>query len=284
MKYGLTLLLSLTFAACSSSKAPEPTPPPAPSTGGSGGGGSGGSGFGTGGMAPGGEGGAGGAVTGGSGGAAPEDASGGGAAAEAGTSSGGAVAGWYEAEAIPPNMLSGSTLGANPPKPRPAKCTPCPDVAAIKPGDKCCSGGGQITWLTQGIGPIPGGLTYNNVAAPSDGMYDVTWWYHCGNSDNFGDKHCGGQTDPPTTSAGCRPHQIVVNGVEMTGTYHFPCFADSFAVIHAATTQLPLKAGMNSIKVYPKQRDSADMDALQVKPMGKGMPPLIKSNNVVGAN
>jgi hypothetical protein len=193
--------------------------------------------------------------------------------------------GWYEAEAIPPNVLSGSTLVVNPPKPRVAHCkTTCPDPATIKPGDDCCSGGGEVTWLTQGIGPIPGGLTFTNVAAPSDGMYDVTWWYHCGNSDNFGDKHCGGQTDPPTTPAGCRPHQIVVNGTEMTGTYHFPCFATSFSLIHAATTALPLKAGMNSIKVYPKQRDAADMDALQVSPMGKGTPPLIKSNNVPGAN
>jgi hypothetical protein len=36
--------------------------------------------------------------------------------------------------------------------------------------------------------------------------------------------------------------------------------------------------------VYPKQRDAADMDALQVSPPGKGPPPLIKSNNVPGAN
>jgi hypothetical protein len=70
----------------------------------------------------------------------------------------------------------------------------------------------------------------------------------------------------------------------MQGTYHFPCFAGSFAVIHAATTALPLKAGMNTIKVYPKERDAADMDALQVSPAGKGTPPLIMSNSVPGAN
>jgi hypothetical protein len=211
------------------------------------------------------------------------DASGGGGAA--GGSTGGKVEGWYEAEAIPPNVLSGSTLTVNPPKPRVAHCgKTCPNTAAIKPGDDCCSGGGEVTWLTQGIGPIPGGLTFTNVTAPSDGMYDVTWWYHCGNNDNFGDVHCGGQTDPPTTASGCRPHQIVVNGTEMQGTYHFPCFAGSFGIIRAATTQLPLKAGMNSIKVYPKQRDASDVDALQVSPMGKGTPPLIKSNNAPGAN
>ena len=71
----------------------------------------------------------------------------------------GSPAGWYEAEAIPPNVLSGSTLVVNPPKPRVAHCkSTCPDPAAIKPGDDCCSGGGEVTWLTQGVGPIPGGL------------------------------------------------------------------------------------------------------------------------------
>jgi hypothetical protein len=217
------------------------------------------------------------------GGSAGEDAA---SSDDAGVSSeagSGEVSGWYEAEAIPPNELSGSTLVANPPKPRVAHCkVTC--TPPVKPGDNCCSGGGEVTWLTQGIGPIPGGLTYHDVTVPSDGTYDVTWWYHCGNSDNFGDKHCGGQTDPPTTPAGCRPHQIVVNGTEMEGTYHFPCFPDSFSIIHAATTALPLKAGKNSIKVYPKERDSADMDALQISPEGKGVPPLIKSNSVVGAN
>jgi hypothetical protein len=212
------------------------------------------------------------------------DASSAGGAADAPAPPPSAVAGWYEAEAIPPNELSGSTLGAKPPKPRPAKCKVTCATTPPKPGDDCCSGGGEITWLTQGIGPIPGGLTFNGIAAPADGMYDVTWWYHCGASDNFGDKHCGGQTDPPTTPAGCRPHQIIVNGTEMQGTYHFPCFATSFGLIHPATTRLPLKAGMNAIKVYPKQRDSADMDAIHVQPAGMGIGPLITSNNVVGAN
>jgi hypothetical protein len=200
------------------------------------------------------------------------------------TGAGAPLAGWYEAEAIPPNQLSGSTLTVNPPKPRPYKCKVTCATTPPKAGEDCCSGGGEITWLTQGIGPIPGGLTFNGVAAASDGMYDVTWWYHCGASDNFGDKHCGGQTDPPTTPAGCRPHQIVVNGTEMPGTYHFPCFATSFGLIHPATTRLPLKAGMNAIKVYPKARDSADMDAIHVQPAGMGIGPLITSNNVSGAN
>jgi hypothetical protein len=183
--------------------------------------------------------------------------------------------GWYEAEAIPPNEKAPkSEVHVNP-------ATACKTIPPT-PGEKCNAGGGEVTWITEGR---QGWLQFNQVSAPADGMYDVTWWYHCGNNDNFGDKHCGGQTDPPTTPAGCRPHNIVVNGTEMPGTYHFPCFAGSFSEIHAATTTLPLKAGaMNSIKVYPKQRDSADMDAIQISPAGMGMKPLIKSNNVTGSN
>jgi hypothetical protein len=187
---------------------------------------------------------------------------------------GGEVEGWYEAEAIPPNEKAERTEN------HPMGQTPCP-TKPPKPGDNCSSGGGEVTWITEGR---QGWLQYNGVAAPSDGMYDVTWWYHCGNNDNFGDKHCGGQTNPPTTAAGCRPHNIVVNGTELPGTYHFPCFAGSFGIIRAATTALPLKAGMNSIKVYARSRDAADMDALQVQSLGKGIGPLIMSNNVSGVN
>ena len=276
----LLLVLSGVALACGSSGSPGAAPPPVDAE------------------APTGTGGApsipgttptGGMVSGGespTGGAAAVDAAA--PAVDAPASDGAPVAtgnttGWYESEAMV-NTLSGSTLTATPPKPRVGKCAPVCPAGGVKEGAQCCSGGGEILWLTQGKGPIPGGLQYNGVMAATDGMYDVTWWYHCGASDNFGDKHCGGQTDPPTTPAGCRPHQIIVNGVEMMGTYHFPCFAGSWIEMHAATTTLPLKAGPNTIKVYPKERDSADMDALQVSPAGKGTPPLIKSNNVVGAN
>jgi hypothetical protein len=112
-------------------------------------------------------------------------------------------------------------------------------------------------------------------------MYDVTWWYHCGKNDNFGDANCGGQTNPPTTPSGCRPHQIVVNGTEMAGTYHFPCFPGDWGYIRAATTTLPLKAGAsNTIKVYSKApRDSADMDAIEIFAPGGGVPPALMSNS-----
>jgi hypothetical protein len=197
------------------------------------------------------------------------------ATGDAGPITGGAsaVPGWYEAEAIPPNekaprseLHTGGTA-----------CKTTPPMQ----GERCLSGGGQVTWITQGR---QGWLQFNQVMAPADGMYDVDWWYHCGNNDNFGDKHCGGQTDPPTTASGCRPHNIIVNGTELMGTYHWPCFPGSFGEIHAVTVQLPLKAGPNTIRVYPKSRDSADMDAIHVKPLGKGIGPLIKSNNVSGVN
>jgi hypothetical protein len=211
-------------------------------------------------------------------------ASGTGGAGTAGADGTAGFIGWYEAEAKPPNELFGRAVVSH--------CkNPCPSMATLKPGDTCCSGGGQVDWIVSGgHGPDPqppdgrggGELRYNAISAPADGMYDVTWWYHCGNNDNFGDGDCGGQTDPPTDpKAGCRPHQIIVNGTEMPGTYHFPCFGGSWGIIRAATTTLPLKAGnMNTIHVYAtKPRDAADMDALQISAVGKGVPPLIKSNS-----
>jgi hypothetical protein len=239
-----------------------------------------------------GAGGAGGNVSGGTGGSEPGDASaddggaGGSRGGSAGSTGAGGAAGrygWYEAEAVPPNQLYGRAVKAT--------CqASCPSLDTIKPGDACCSGGGEVNWIVSGgKGPDPqppdgrggGELRYNAISAPADGMYDVTWWYHCGANDNFGDHDCGGQTDPPTTSSGCRPHQIIVNGVEMPGTYHFPCFAGSWGIIHAATTTVPLKAGnLNWIHVYAtKPRDAADMDAIEILPVGKGVPPLVKSNS-----
>jgi hypothetical protein len=198
----------------------------------------------------------------------------GGATATGGASGGGSPVGWYEAEAIPPNEKAPkSEVHVNP-------ATACKTLPPM-PGEKCNAGGGEVTWITEGR---MGWLQYNKVSAPADGMYDVTWWYHCGNNDHFGDRHCGGQTDPPTTPSGCRPHQIVVNGTEMPGTYHWPCFPGPFSEIHAVTTPLPLKAGDNTLKVYPKSRDSADMDAIHIQPLGKGIGPIIKSNNVSGSN
>jgi hypothetical protein len=215
------------------------------------------------------------AASGGSGGSAedagpppPATADGGSApagdAAPAGVGHAGSL-GWYEAETA---LVTGRAT-----KP---KCTPCPSSAAMKPGDQCCSGGGQVDWL---VAHGNGEVQFNNVSAPADGMYDVTWWYYCGKNDNFGDKNCGGQTMPPTTAAGCRPHQFYVNGTLLPGAYHFPCFAGAWSVVRVATVTMPLKAGAaNTIKLHaPPPRDSVNVDAIELYPAGKGMEPLIKS-------
>ncbi len=215
--------------------------------------------------------------TGGAGGSADNAdaaAGSGGAAGAAGTGiggdasvpvDGGSFLQWYEAEAVPPNQLGNGASIVN------CGAPACPSIASIKEGDECCSGGKKVGQI---LGRRGGYLQVNAIAAPSDGMYDVTWWYHCGKSDNFGDTDCGGQ---PHTPAGCRPHQFVVNGTQLPKIYHFPCFAGSWGQIHASTVSLPLKAGAtNSIRVSaPNPRDAADMDAIALYPPGKGVPPLI---------
>jgi hypothetical protein len=219
----------------------------------------------------------GGEVTGGSGGGsgAPDAASGGssgsGGGGETGDAGGGnpgalpaGALGWYEAEAVPPNQVSG------PAKIGMCGAPACPSIAGIKEGDLCCSGKKKVSQLIRGNGQ----LQYNGVAAPADGMYDVTWWYHCGKNDNFGDANCGGE---PHTPAGCRPHKIIVNGTMMPKTYEMPCYPGDWGLIHAAVTQLPLKAGnMNTIRVFATPgRDAHDMDAIAIYPMGKGIGPVI---------
>ena len=118
-----------------------------------------------------------------------------------------------------------------------------------------------------------GWLQYNKVSAPADGMYDVTWWYHCGKNDNFGDGNCGGEPNHPP--AGCRPHILTVNGARLPKVYEFHCFPGPWGQIHAVTTPLPLKAGDNSIRVVATPgRDDADLDAIAIFPAGMGVPPV----------
>src|SRR5947207_1459496 len=84
-----------------------------------------------------------------------------------------------------------------------------------------------------------GGLVFNKIAAPADGMYDVTWYYHCGKNDNFGDGNCGGEPNHP--AGGCRPHILTVNGTRLPKVYEFHCFPGPWGEIHLVTTPLPLK-------------------------------------------
>jgi hypothetical protein len=174
----------------------------------------------------------------------------------------GAIA-WYECEAVPPNTIFGATTIVT------CSAGPCPSHDAIKEGIECCSGGKKLSQLLRG----KGGAVLNAIAAPSDGMYDVTWWFHCGKDDNFGDTGCGGA---PHTKSGCRPHVLEVNGTKLPKVYHFPCFPGSWGELHASTTTIPLKGGMNSIRVYATPgRDAADLDAIELFPAGKGLPPNI---------
>jgi hypothetical protein len=171
---------------------------------------------------------------------------------------------WYEAEAVPPNQLIGRATVGN------CGAGTCPSIEAIKEGLECCSGGKKVSQVIRGTAQ----LQFNGVEVPSDGTYDVTWWFHCGKNDNFGDKDCGGQ--PTRTASGCRPHVFVVNDVKLDGVYHFPCFPGSWGEIHASTVPLPLKAGKNSIRVFATPgRDAADLDAIAIYPAGMGTPPLI---------
>jgi hypothetical protein len=171
--------------------------------------------------------------------------------------------GWYEAEAVPPNTLFGAT--------KVAMCgtaPPCASLDAIKEGVECCSGGKKLSQLLRG----KGGVVMNDITVPSDGTYDVTWWYHCGKNDNFGDPTCGGL---PHTPSGCRPHIMEINGAKQPKVSEWPCFPGSWGQIHAVTTPIPFKAGKNSIRIYATPgRDAADLDALAVYPAGMGLKPV----------
>jgi hypothetical protein len=202
------------------------------------------------------------------------DASADGPGAESGAPLGGGVLAFYEAEAVPPNQLiSGAVVGgcgaANP---------ICPPPAEMKPEAMCCSGGKEVRQLLRG----KGGLQFNGVTVAADGIYDVTWWYHCGNNDNFHDPTCRGE---PHTPSGCRPGQLTVNGAVLPKIYEFPCFPGPWGQIHAATTTVPLKGGaMNSIKITAGYaiNDAVDVDAIAIYAAGKGIPPSLPKSGMPG--
>jgi hypothetical protein len=202
----------------------------------------------------------------------------------------------YEAEAVPPNLLIQSAVvdltcfGTD------LTCPP----DGVTEGANCCSGGGEVTEILGRVpcsGPpgsaedyddcqtIGGGVEFSNVAVAADGTYDVTWWYHCGENNSFGDAACGGVKY--TVGSSCRPHLIDVNGVPMSSTldgqvaliYQFPCYSGAWSILHGATTALPLKAGSNRVYIHAPHAitlDSADIDAMDVLPQGLGAPPLVE--------
>ena len=68
-----------------------------------------------------------------------------------------------------------------------------------------------------------------------------------------------------------------VNCTQLPTVFQFPCYPGSWDEIHAATTQVPLKAGgSNSIRVFATPgRDAADLDAIAIYPSGMGVPPVV---------
>jgi uncharacterized membrane protein len=146
----------------------------------------------------------------------------------------------YPAGAIPPNVLAGRAVSIN--------CADCPV------GKK----------VAQLLGHAPQGrgtLQFNSISVPADGNYDVTWGYYCGKSDNNGDTTCGGQ---PHTPSGCRPGIFVINGVQLPTVHQFQCFPGTWHELHSATFSVPLKAGMNSLKIFSNSADCPDVDRIVV--------------------
>jgi len=203
--------------------------------------------------------------TGGSGGSAPEPDA---AADDAAAITSGGMLGIYEAEAVMPagpNQLIAPAVISNCPFMSPS----CGAPETVTPEQQCCFGGKEVRQLLRGRG----GLVFNKVMAPADGMYDVTWYYRCGKNDNFGDGNCGGEPNHP--AGGCRPHVLTINGTKLPKVYEFHCFPGPWSEVHIGSTPLPLKAGENSIRVVATAgRDAADLDAIAVYPAGKGRPPM----------
>jgi hypothetical protein len=133
------------------------------------------------------------------------------------------------------------------------------------PEGMCCSGGGEVHQVLGHAAMGKGALQYNGISAPSDGMYNVDWWYFCGNSDTNGDTVCPwagqGKGNPP----GCRPAQFLINGTPLqTADVQFPCSAGAWSVVHLKTIAMPLKAGMNTIKIFSTGPDAPDLDRIVV--------------------
>lgn len=180
----------------------------------------------------------------------------------------------------------------------------CPP-GGVQEGVSCASGGQYIDKIlgrspcepptsassTSGCQNIGGGVLFNQVIAPTAGTYDVTWWYHCGEDPGnpgranvYGDKSCGGIDYGTGANSGCRSQLIDVDGAPVVATsagqvkayFHFPCYPSPWAILHGATTALPLQAGANSIYIHAPgslMLDSVDVDAIDVQPSGKGVAP-----------
>jgi hypothetical protein len=180
--------------------------------------------------------------------------------------------------------------------------TPGTATDGLKEGAHCASGGHVVNQILgrspcspptsatsyTNCGNLGGGVTFNGVTVPADGVYHVTFWYHSGqltpgHADTYGDVNCGGLNYNTGPGSGCRPHLIYVNGLQMSVLvggaiavyYEFPAYPDSWSVVHGVVVALPLTAGSNTILIKAPgftTSDAADLDAIDVQPSGPGGP------------
>jgi hypothetical protein len=145
-------------------------------------------------------------------------------------------------------------------------CNPCPTPAAEMPEGTCCAGGTEVHGILGHAAMGKGAVQFNGISAPTDGTYNVDWWYFCGNSDTNGDNVCPwagqGKGNPP----GCRPAQFLINGTPLQmADVQFPCSAGSWMVVHLKTIPMPLKAGANNtIRFFSTGPDAPDLNRIVV--------------------
>jgi hypothetical protein len=165
----------------------------------------------------------------------------------------------YEAEA------KGNTLFGTA---RRAGCTACMSSAAEVPEGPCCSGGGEVENIVGHPPGAVGSFQFNGIAAPTDGIYDIDWWYFCGQADANGDMACPwvGKMGLGNTPPGCRPAQFLINGTPLqTADVQFPCFPTLWSIVHLKTIAMPLKAGSNNtIQVLHVGTDAPNFDRIVV--------------------
>jgi hypothetical protein len=151
----------------------------------------------------------------------------------------------YPATAIPPNVLFGQ-----------ANMSVCPTAYA---GKKV----GEL--LGYGVSNCCGAITFNNIYAPKDSTYLITFSYMCAGGDNDGDSNCGG-TLGTNGGLGCRPIQFVINGDSDKVVFQTPCYANTnWCLEHFDSTSIPLKAGLNSIHLWSKTSDMPDLSRIIIK-------------------
>ncbi len=151
----------------------------------------------------------------------------------------------YPATAIPPNVLFGQ-----------ANTSVCPTAYA---GKKV----GEL--LGYGVSNCCGAITFNNVYAPTDSTYLITFSYMCAGGDNDGDANCGG-TLGTNGGLGCRPMQFVINGDSDKVVFQTPCYSNTnWCLEHFDSTSIALKAGLNSIHLWSATSDMPDLSRIIIK-------------------